>query len=43
MEMDWQPDRFFDDSGQWLLCARTARSTGPTPAHAPAGPAAAGW
>jgi nitrite reductase/ring-hydroxylating ferredoxin subunit len=20
MEMDWQPDRFFDDSGQWLLC-----------------------
>jgi nitrite reductase/ring-hydroxylating ferredoxin subunit len=21
MEMDWQPDRFFDDSGQWLLCA----------------------
>jgi nitrite reductase/ring-hydroxylating ferredoxin subunit len=21
MEMDWQPDRFFDDSGRWLLCA----------------------
>lgn len=21
MEMDWQPNRFFDDSGQWLLCA----------------------
>ena len=21
MEMDWQPDRFFDDSGQWLLCS----------------------
>jgi len=21
MEMDWQPGRFFDDSGQWLLCA----------------------
>ena len=20
MEMDWQPDRFFDDTGQWLLC-----------------------
>ena len=20
MEMDWQPDRFFDDSGEWLLC-----------------------
>jgi nitrite reductase/ring-hydroxylating ferredoxin subunit len=21
MEMDWQPGRFFDDSGRWLLCA----------------------
>ncbi|MFM9880614.1 MAG: Rieske (2Fe-2S) protein [Burkholderiaceae bacterium] len=21
MELDWQPNRFFDDSGQWLLCA----------------------
>ena len=21
MEMDYQPNRFFDDSGQWLLCA----------------------
>jgi len=21
MELDWQPDRFFDDSGRWLLCA----------------------
>ena len=21
MEMDYQPDRFFDDSGRWLLCA----------------------
>lgn len=21
MEMDYQPDRFFDDSGEWLLCA----------------------
>lgn len=21
MEMDWQPDRFFDDSGEWLLCS----------------------
>jgi nitrite reductase/ring-hydroxylating ferredoxin subunit len=20
MEMDWQPNRFFDDSGRWLLC-----------------------
>ena len=21
MEMDYQPDRFFDDTGRWLLCA----------------------
>jgi nitrite reductase/ring-hydroxylating ferredoxin subunit len=21
MEMDWQANRFFDDSGRWLLCA----------------------
>ncbi len=21
MEMDWQPDRFFDDTGLWLLCS----------------------
>ena len=21
MEMDYQPDRFFDDTGLWLLCA----------------------
>ena len=21
MELDWQPNRFFDATGQWLLCA----------------------
>ncbi len=21
MELDWQPNRIFDNSGQWLLCA----------------------
>ncbi len=21
MEMDWQPDRFFDSTGRWLVCA----------------------
>ena len=20
MEMDWQPNRFFDDTGRWLIC-----------------------
>ena len=21
MEMDYQPDRFFDETGRWLICA----------------------
>lgn len=21
MELDWQPNRFFDDTGRWLLCS----------------------
>jgi len=21
MELDWQPNRFFDDTGNWLLCS----------------------
>lgn len=21
MELDWRPNRFFDETGQWLLCA----------------------
>jgi nitrite reductase/ring-hydroxylating ferredoxin subunit len=21
MELDWQPNQFFDDTGQWLLCS----------------------
>lgn len=21
MELDWQPDRFFDDTGRWLVCS----------------------
>ena len=21
MELDWKPNRFFDDSGRWLLCS----------------------
>ena len=21
MEMDWQPNQFFDDTGRWLLCS----------------------
>lgn len=21
MELDWQPNRFFDESGQWIVCA----------------------
>jgi nitrite reductase/ring-hydroxylating ferredoxin subunit len=29
MEMDYQPNRFFDDTGQWLLCATHGAPTRP--------------
>ncbi len=44
MEMDYQPNRFFDDTGRWLLCATHGAAYRPdTGACAPAAPAAAGW
>jgi len=43
MELDFKPDHFFDDTGQWLLCARTGRFTAPTAASAWVAPVAAGW
>ena len=38
MEMDWQPNRFFDDSGQWLLCATHGATYAPDTGHCVAGP-----
>jgi hypothetical protein len=34
MEMDYQPNRFFDDTGHWLLCATHGAAYRPTPAPA---------
>ena len=38
MEMDWQPDRFFDDSGQWLLCASHGAAYRPDTGECAGGP-----
>ena len=44
MEMDYQPNRFFDDSGQWLMCATHGAAYRPdTGALRAAAPAVAGW
>ena len=38
MEMDYQPDRFFDDSGQWLLCATHGAAYSPETGDCAGGP-----
>lgn len=38
MEMDWQPDRFFDDSGRWLLCASHGAAYRPDTGQCAGGP-----
>ena len=43
MEMDYQPNRFFDDSGKWLLCATTVLRTRPIRGRALAARAVAVW
>lgn len=42
MEMDWQPDRFFDDSGQWLLCASHGAAYLPDTGECAGGPCKGG-
>ena len=42
MEMDWQPDRFFDDSGQWLLCASHGAAYRPDTGQCAGGPCKGG-
>jgi nitrite reductase/ring-hydroxylating ferredoxin subunit len=42
MEMDWQPNRFFDDSGQWLLCATHGAVYEPTSGACSGGPCRGG-
>jgi nitrite reductase/ring-hydroxylating ferredoxin subunit len=38
MEMDWQPDRFFDDTGRWLLCGTHGAAYEPSTGACAGGP-----
>ena len=38
MELDWQPNRIFDDSGQWLLCASHGAAYVPDTGQCAGGP-----
>ncbi len=42
MELDFQPDRFFDDSGQWLVCATHGAVYEPASGECSAGPCRGG-
>ena len=42
MEMDWQVDRFFDDSGRWLLCASHGAAYRPDTGACAGGPCKGG-
>lgn len=38
MELDWQPNKIFDDTGQWLLCAAHGAVYAPDTGDGVAGP-----
>ena len=42
MELDWQPDRIFDDTGRWLLCASHGAHYEPTTGQCKGGPCRGG-
>ncbi len=42
MELDWQPNRVFDDSGQWLLCASHGAAYQPATGECSGGPCRGG-
>jgi nitrite reductase/ring-hydroxylating ferredoxin subunit len=42
MEMDYQPDRFFDDTGRWLLCATHGAAYHPASGACAGGPCRGG-
>ncbi|WP_027014729.1 Rieske (2Fe-2S) protein [Comamonas composti] len=42
MEMDYQPNRFFDDSGRWLLCATHGAAYAPDSGACAGGPCRGG-
>lgn len=42
MEMDYQPDRFFDDTGRWLLCSTHGAAYEPDTGACAGGPCRGG-
>jgi nitrite reductase/ring-hydroxylating ferredoxin subunit len=42
MEMDWQPNKFFDDTGNWLLCASHGAAYRPDTGECGGGPCKGG-
>ena len=42
MELDYQPDRIFDDTGQWLLCATHGAAYAPDTGDCAGGPCRGG-
>jgi len=42
MEMDFQPDRFFDDTGRWLVCAMHGAVYRPATGECAGGPCRGG-
>ena len=42
MEMDYQPNRFFDDTGQWLICATHGATYAPDTGACSGGPCRGG-
>ena len=42
MEMDFQPNRFFDDTGRWLLCATHGAAYAPDTGACAGGPCRGG-
>jgi nitrite reductase/ring-hydroxylating ferredoxin subunit len=42
MEMDWQPNQFFDDTGRWLLCSTHGAAYQPDTGSCAGGPCRGG-
>ncbi len=42
MELDWQPNQFFDDTGQWLLCSTHGAAYQPSTGECGGGPCTGG-
>lgn len=42
MELDWRPNRFFDDTGRWLLCSTHGASYEPSSGACVGGPCRGG-